>query len=250
MNEHIFDFTAWEYTIEETFKKSQYKFVQNNEKIVIYRNDEVYLTLSEGYVILKTILCGICSTDLARKYLPFPLPQVIGHEILAQSIDGKTKYVVEISDSCKSHNEKNFEIFCKSNLSSHCPERFVIGINLLLGGFSPYIIAPVNSIISYNDKVIDDYSAVFVEPLAAALNAIYTAIPKEGDYVAVIGPKKLGALIICGLVSFRNKNKINFKIAAITKNTNLINFLKEIGADEIYIQDSLLNEADKFDFNL
>ena len=43
--------------------------------------------------------------------------------------------------------EKNFDSFCKNSLPTHSPTRMVLGIDRLLGGFSPYILVPKNNII-------------------------------------------------------------------------------------------------------
>jgi threonine dehydrogenase-like Zn-dependent dehydrogenase len=182
---------------------------------------------------LKTLLCGICSTDLNRKYLPFPLPQILGHEIIAKSLDinDTSYYVVEISDSCSAHKSQNSEIFCESNLTQHCPNRYVLGINMLLGGFSPYIIVPVNSAIKYNQEIIPEFSAVLVEPLAAAFNAIYTSRLEDDFSIAVIGPKKLGALIIAGLNAYRKRKNLRFKITAVIRREALREFCFKMGAD-------------------
>jgi threonine dehydrogenase-like Zn-dependent dehydrogenase len=238
----IKNFQAFEYTNDENFILSNFSFTiyKNNQdsnfNYIIEKNNLPYLKLPTGYIVLKTILCGICSTDLNRKYLPFPLPQVLGHEILAESIDSDDsfKYVVEISDSCSAHKSnltEISEIFCESNLSQHCPNRYVLGINMLLGGFSPYIIVPINSAIKYNKLIIPDYSAVLVEPLAAAFNAIYTSQIMDDFCIAIIGPKKLGALIIAGLNAYKKRKKLRLKITAVIRREALRDFCYKMGAD-------------------
>jgi threonine dehydrogenase-like Zn-dependent dehydrogenase len=44
------------------------KFTDGSEKI----------SLGPGYSLIKVVYCGVCSTDLSREHLPFPLPQVTG----------------------------------------------------------------------------------------------------------------------------------------------------------------------------
>ena len=65
---------------------------------VVLRNDVEHLRLGPGYRLLRTERCGVCSTDLARRFLPFPLPQIIGHELIALDPEGQ-RYVVEINAS-------------------------------------------------------------------------------------------------------------------------------------------------------
>lgn len=242
----IKNFQAFEYTSEEIFILSNFSYkkwkndIDSNINYTIERNNLPYLKLHAGYIVLKTLLCGICSTDLNRKYLPFPLPQVLGHEILAQSIDpdDNFNYVVEISDSCLAHKynmTEISEIFCESNLTQHCPNRYVLGINMLLGGFSPYIIVPINSAIKYKKEIIPDFSAVLVEPLAAAFNAVYTSQIMDDFCIAVIGPKKLGALIIAALNAYRKRKKLKLKITAVIRRESLKDFCYKMGSDFVMI---------------
>ena len=57
------------------------------EPMRLARDDAPYLELGPGYRLLRTSHCGICSTDLARHRLPFALPQVTGHEIVARETE-------------------------------------------------------------------------------------------------------------------------------------------------------------------
>jgi D-arabinose 1-dehydrogenase-like Zn-dependent alcohol dehydrogenase len=237
-------FNCLEYTSDDKFDMVEYFISRTTDDSECFweikRNGHLYLKLNSlGYILLKTLLCGICSTDLNRRFLPFPLPQITGHEILAESLDGENKYVIEISDSCISHNRSDCEIFCKSKLNSHCPDRMVIGINLLPGGFSPYIIVPINSAITYNKEIIPDYTAVMIEPFAAALNAIYTSNPKQGDQVAVLGPKKLGSLLIIALHAYKIKSGIDFKITAIIRRSDLESLCFYLGADYVILVENV-----------
>ncbi|RHZ60170.1 hypothetical protein Glove_357g33 [Diversispora epigaea] len=81
------EFTVPEYNRDGTFKLAKYSYQANNSDNpeidkgwTIFRNDEKMLSVEDGYVIVTGKYCGICSTDLARRFLPFPLPQIIGHE--------------------------------------------------------------------------------------------------------------------------------------------------------------------------
>ena len=57
-----------------------------------------HVRLGPGYRLLQVSHCGVCATDLARRYLPFRLPQITGHEVVAVEEDG-TPVVVEINAS-------------------------------------------------------------------------------------------------------------------------------------------------------
>jgi len=91
--------------------------------------------------------------------------------------------------------------------------------------------------VSYDNKIIPDFSAVLIEPLAAAFNAVYTSPPRDNFKVAVIGPKKLGSLLISALNSYRSKMNIQFKIFAIVRREEMKDICFKMGADEVLVND-------------
>jgi len=224
-------FNAIEYTAKDDFINTEYEFDGDvNSGWQILRNKQHYLRLGKGYKLLKTRLCGICSTDLARRFLPYPLPQIIGHEVVAQSLDEKHKFVVEINDTPYFRGDKSQDIFCKSGLYTHSPGRMTLGINRLPGGFGPYILAPKKAIIPIGNM--NEYIAVLTEPFAAAMQAIIASPPGDKDSVAVLGPRKLGSLLIAGLRAYRRMTGKKYKIYALSKHSNILDICLELGADE------------------
>ncbi len=164
-------FKAFEYTSDDKFIHAEYAFNGNVDAgWQIQRNGRPYLTLGKGYELLKTRLCGICATDMARIFFPYPLPQITGHEVVAENPETNEKCVVEINDTPYYRGVENQDIFCKEGLFTHTPGRMVLGIDRLPGGFGPYILAPKKAIIPFGD--LNEYSAVLIEPFAAALQAI------------------------------------------------------------------------------
>src|SRR5678815_2230483 len=92
-------FDAMDYRSDQTFARAHYRFDGDAASgWRVERNGSPLLQLGPGYRLLRVRLCGVCSTDLARHHLPFPLPQVIGHEVLATDADGR-RFVVEINAS-------------------------------------------------------------------------------------------------------------------------------------------------------
>ena len=224
-------FKAFEYNSDGSFNRSDYAFEGDvNTGWRVLRNDQTHFELGRGYEVLKTRMCGICSTDLDRRFLPFPLPQIIGHEVVCQRVDNGKKCVVEINDTPYYRDEEIEDIFCKSGLHTHTPGRRVLGIDRLPGGFGPYLLAPKNAI---NDIAgLNEYAAVLVEPLAAALQAVIASPPETGDDVAVLGPRRLGTLLIAALKAFRRTSGRNFKIYALARHKNLLELCHHIGADD------------------
>ncbi|MCW7468956.1 MDR/zinc-dependent alcohol dehydrogenase-like family protein [Leptospira kanakyensis] len=227
-------FRAKDYKSDDSFESAEYEYFGNEtEGWEIKRNGQPYLHLGPGYIPLKTISCGVCSTDIDRRFLPFPLPQIIGHEVLAEGLgenQGK-QFVVEINDTYEARGDQNPDQFCKEGIPTHSPERRVLGIDRLPGGFGPYILAPVHAAISLEG--VSPKAAVLMEPFAAAVQAILASPPKSGDHVAVLGPRRLGSLILAALASYRKTNNSDFRITAITRHDHLVTLSKSMGADEV-----------------
>lgn len=224
------EFQAMDYTEEDQFQKADYSFLGDEDSgWQILRNGKEYLRLDPGYIALKTKSCGICSTDIDRRFLPFPLPQIIGHEIIAEDPETQQKYVVEINDSFQARGSSQSDAFIQSGIPTHSPERKVLGIDRLPGGFGSYILAPKNSVIPYSD--LPDKVAVLIEPFSAALQAVIASPPQNGDEVAVLGPRRLGSLIIAALHAYRLNSGKDFSITALARRDELLELSKKLGAD-------------------
>lgn len=78
---------------------------------------------------------------------------------------------------------------------------------------------------------VNEKTAVLTEPFAAALQAVIASPPAEGSSVAVLGPRRLGSLIIAALVGYRNQSKRNFKITALARRDSILELTRELGAD-------------------
>jgi len=225
-------FKALDYNANDDFEESEYEFTGDKKNgWEIKRNGEAYLRLGKGYELLKTKYCGVCSTDLDRRFLPFPLPQVTGHEVVTESLDGKEKFVVEINDSGFARGDLELDPFCAAGIPTHSPTRMVLGIDRLPGGFGEFILAPQNAIVPF--RKISEETAVLIEPFAAALQAVTSSPPIKGDSVAVLGPRRLGSLLLSALSAFRKDSGIDFSITAIVRHDHLVDLSKKLGADKI-----------------
>jgi threonine dehydrogenase-like Zn-dependent dehydrogenase len=194
----------------------------------IEREGRPHLELGPGYRLLRTRSCGICSTDLSRHLLPFPLPQITGHELVAEDEEGR-RFVVEINASHQARHEAPCA-FCQRDLGHHCPERIVLGIHDLPGGFGPYVLAPVGAVIEIPDAL-PTASAVLIEPFAAALHAVERVAPRPGDRIAVLGPRRLGLLVVAALAAHRHAQGVDFQIVAISRHASLLTLAESLGAD-------------------
>lgn len=224
-------FQANDYKADDSFEVSSYEFNgDENSGWEILRNEKSYLQLGSGYRLLKTHYCGVCSTDLDRRFLPFPLPQIIGHELVAEDVENGKLYAVEINDTEEARGIHNPDIFCKSGIPTHSPTRQVLGIDRLPGGFGPYILAPKNAMVSIG--TLSEKTAVLIEPFAAGLQAVIASPPENGMNVAVLGPRRLGSLLIAALSGYRSSRNLQFTITAIARHEHLFELTKKLGADE------------------
>ncbi len=226
------EFRAQEYQADGGFRPARYRFAGSKEEgWSIDREGRPHLELGPGYRLLRTHSCGICSTDLARRFLPFPLPQITGHELVALDEEGR-RYAVEINASHLARGVSNGCPFCASGIANHCPERFVLGIHDLPGGFGPWILSPVNAALPIPDEIPTE-SAVLIEPFAAALNAVRTVVPKDGERIAVLGPRRLGMLVIAALAAWQRLRGRAFEIVALTRRAELAALARELGATDV-----------------
>ncbi len=226
---HI-EFEAPEYQAGGAFAAAAYAYDQARDgSWTVRRNGQPWLALGAGYRAMRVLACGVCSTDLAREHLPFPLPQITGHEALVSDERGR-RFAVEINASHAARGLHASCAFCAAGLSTHCPERLVLGIHDLPGGFAPWILAPVNALVPVS-PAIDVATAVLIEPLAAALHAVRTIDPKDGDTIAVLGPRRLGMLVIAALHAFRTEAGRAFTIVALSRNDRLLPLAGVLGAD-------------------
>ncbi len=224
------NFKAPEYRRDTSWVWSDYE-IEGSREVgwQICRDGESYLKLGPGYRLLKTNCCGICSTDLDRHYLPFPLPQVIGHEMVVSTESGE-RCVIEINASHAARGIESDCAFCRQGLSRHCPDRLVLGIHDLPGGFGPYVLVPEKSVLPIPDGLSTE-TAVLIEPFAAALNAATSITPRAGETVAVLGPRRLGLLVVAALAGLRREQASDFEILALSRHESLLSLAQELGAD-------------------
>lgn len=148
----------------------------------------------EGEALVRVICAGICNTDLeiAKGYAGFQ--GTLGHEFVGrvvESPDGSLvgrRVVGEINVGC-GHCK-----LCAGGDPRHCAGRTVLGIKGREGAFAEYLSLPVRNLIEVPDSLSDE-TAIFVEPLAAALNILEQVDINSSSDVALVGDGKLAQLI-------------------------------------------------------
>ncbi len=148
--------------------------------------------------LIRIRMAGICKTDaeILRGYMNFS--GILGHEfvgVVEEAPDNSmigTRVVGEINCGC------GVCPFCKKGLARHCPNRTVLGIQERDGVFAEFTTLPLENLFVVPEAVTDE-AAVFVEPIAAALEVLEQIHIAPADTVAVIGDGKLGLLVSMAL---------------------------------------------------
>jgi alcohol dehydrogenase len=147
-----------------------------------------------GFALIRLLAAGICNTDLELQRGYYGFRGIPGHEFAGVVEDaddsgliGK-RVVGEINLACGDCN------WCRRALGRHCPRRSVLGIVNHPGAFQEWFTLPERNLRAIPEGVATE-AAVFVEPLAAALEILEQARIPCGAAVAVLGDGKLGLLI-------------------------------------------------------
>ena len=156
-------------------------------------------SLSEGEVLVKVTLAGICSTDIELFSGYYGFSGVAGHEFLGTVAEAPgrpelkgRRVVAEINCGCGACP------WCLGGDPRHCPDRKVIGIRDWDGCFAEYVKAPADNVHLVHEAISVE-AAVFAEPLAAALEISQQVHINARQRVAVLGDGKLGLLIALAL---------------------------------------------------
>lgn len=148
----------------------------------------------QGEVLIRTILAGICNTDLeiVQGYAGFQ--GVLGHEfvgLVEQAEDPALvgqRIVGEINTPC------GVCPTCRAGRPTHCPERTALGIRGRDGVLAESFCLPAHNLHLVPEGIPDE-TAVFTEPLAAACEILQQVHVRPTDRVVVLGDGKLGLLV-------------------------------------------------------
>ena len=144
--------------------------------------------------LIKIRMAGICSTDLELVKGYYPYTGILGHEFVGEVVSAPDaawigqRVVGEINAVCGKCEA------CLNGRSTHCENRTVLGIADRNGVFAEYTSLPLKNLYRVPNSVPDE-QAVFVEPLAAALEIQEQIKLQKTDRVLLIGAGRLGQLI-------------------------------------------------------
>ena len=196
------------------------KAVVFNETLKLDNNYEKPVP-QKGEALIKVSIAGICNTDfeITKGYMGYK--GILGHEFVGiveevnsedKSLIGK-RVVGEINLGC-GHCE-----WCKKGLERHCPNRGTLGIWQKDGCFAEYVTMLTGNLIEVPSNVSDE-EAVFVEPLAAALEILEQLHIKPYEKVLVLGDGKLGLTIAIAL------NASGLDVTLVGKHQNKLDIAK------------------------
>jgi threonine dehydrogenase-like Zn-dependent dehydrogenase len=147
-----------------------------------------------GEARIRTVLVGICNTDLeiTRGYADFR--GVLGHEFVGvveqagdQALVGR-RVVGEINAVCGTCET------CRAGRATHCPNRTALGVRGRDGALAEMFCLPETNLHPVPPGMPDEV-AVFVEPLAAACEVLDQVHVRPTDRAVVLGDGKLGLLV-------------------------------------------------------
>ena len=151
---------------------------------------------ADGECVIRVLAAGICGTDLElmRGYAGFS--GVPGHEFVGVVEEAPQEDAAwigrrvagEITVGCGACAG------CRAAGRGHCDVRTVVGIRDRDGAFAEYLALPARNLHAIPDAM-DDTTAVFVEPAAAACRVVEQVPIDRHTKTAVVGAGRLGLLI-------------------------------------------------------
>ena len=178
----------------------------------------------ERWVRLRTLMGGICGSDLAVVTLsaspstsPFSsMPFVLGHENVGEVIEtGSAVRSVRLGDrvvanpllACRARGVVPPCTACAAGQPSRCvhftdgavPPGMLIGTTRGLGGsWGEQYVAHEDQLVAV-PAAMSDEAAVLIEPLACSVHAVRADPPGAGERVLVIGAGSIGLLTVAAL---------------------------------------------------
>ncbi len=177
--------------------------------------------IKSGEALVRVKLAGICNTDfeITKGYMGYK--GILGHEFvgIVEEINSDDKSLLnkrvvgEINFGCEKCE------WCKKGLQRHCPNRSTLGIWQQDGCMAEYVMIPIQNLIEVPESVSDE-EAVFVEPLAAAIEILEQLHIKPYEKVLVLGDGKLG------LTTAITLNSSGLDVTLIGKHQNKLDIAK------------------------
>jgi alcohol dehydrogenase len=144
--------------------------------------------------LVRVRIAGICSTDLELVKGYYGFRGVLGHEFVGVVEQSSQPSWIGQRVVCSiNFADMNSPEYAEFGLEHH-PHRTVLGIVARDGAMADYVAIPDQNLLQVPDNISDE-TAVFAEPVAAALRIAEQITLRPSQAVAVIGPGRLGMLV-------------------------------------------------------
>ena len=149
-----------------------------------------------GECLIRVLRAGICGTDLQLLEGYAEFTGIPGHEFVgvveqapgADSAWMGRRVVGEINVGCRQCD------WCARGIKEHCANRNVVGIRQHDGAFAEYLSLPAVNLHAVPETM-DDETAVFAEPVAAACRIFEQMTVAPMARVAIVGDGRMGLLV-------------------------------------------------------
>jgi threonine dehydrogenase-like Zn-dependent dehydrogenase len=175
-----------------------------------------------GEVLVRVSRAGVCETDLQILAGYHRFRGVLGHEFVGTALGGAfdgRRVVGEINCSCWA-----CDTCTVSGHPGHCPHRTVIGIVGRDGAFADLVGVPERNLHVVPDAI-DDDTAVFTEPVAAAFQIPTQLDIRQDHRVVVLGDGRLGNLCAQVLAS------VSDHVLVVGKHLTKLEILRRMGIE-------------------
>jgi threonine dehydrogenase-like Zn-dependent dehydrogenase len=206
----------------------------------------------DGELVIRTVLCGICGSDLHRFNGSTAHETILGHEILgrverasANQVDAsgqplrvgdlvvpETRIPCHQCEYCRGVGSRPQKLLDYS----HCPYQRGLGgmpmdeKPLLSGGWSDYVELPEGAIVHRIPEAVRPETAVLLEPFSVAMKAVRIAGLDPDDSVVILGPGPIGLLAV---VAAREVGARHIVLAGARGDEQRLNFGLELGAHAV-----------------
>jgi L-iditol 2-dehydrogenase len=208
------------------------------------------------WVLCRTLLGGICGTDLNFVYLrqhPASLlqrytswPVSLGHENVAQIVDAGPgikefhagqRIIVDPPIPCSARKIDPVCPSCREGKPALCwnldrgslPPGLGLGYNNFTGGtWSPYFVAHQSQLHLLPDEIPDE-QAILIDPISCSLHAVLHQLPAASEKILVFGSGIIGLGVIMALRAL----DLPVEITATVRHPFQADLAKKCGADHV-----------------
>lgn len=221
------------------------------------------------WVRLKTIMGGICGTDITtimQRNHPASitqafasLPAIVGHENVALVDETGSdvnrwrsgqRVVVDPSLSCLPRGIEPLCPYCTAGRFTLCdnfragplPPGCMIGWNCFTGGsWAPYFVAHESQLYAVPDSLSDE-QAVLTDPVAGALHAVLRRRPADHETVLILGAGPLGLGIAASIRALDSR----CRLLALDRTPRNLEIIRRFGADETIHVGGKADQAERY----